>query len=376
MPRSPASEPFREQACPLGVCDGSGWILGPEDVARPCECREQRLKKGRSPRHRLGDPAAATAASPSTGRRSPTWRGTCRRTLRRSATSGRTSRTSTRKLAEGRGLWLIGGHRHRQDDAGDADREGGARGRQDGRDLLHAEAAGPDPPDLPGRPRAGTPTSPSSSASPRSTSSTSTTSAPSGTPTGCVEQLYALVNERYESAALDAGHEQRAQRRPRTIDTAARSSADQIGRRTVSRLIEICGDPLPLFGSRPARPGARGRATLRTASAIPAVMPGVVIVGAQWGDEGKGKVVDLLAERRDDDRPLPGRQQRRPHDRPRRRGVQVPPDPLRDPARGQDLRDRQRRRRRPAASCSARSTACKRARDQTSATCGSPPTRT
>jgi adenylosuccinate synthase len=26
-------------------------------------------------------------------------------------------------------------------------------------------------------------------------------------------------------------------------------------------------------------------------------MPGVVIVGAQWGDEGKGKVVDLLAER-------------------------------------------------------------------------------
>jgi DNA replication protein DnaC len=42
------SEPFREQACPLGVCDGSGWILGPEDVARPCECRESRLKKGRN----------------------------------------------------------------------------------------------------------------------------------------------------------------------------------------------------------------------------------------------------------------------------------------------------------------------------------------
>ena len=41
------SEPFREQACPLGVCDGSGWILGPEDVARPCECREQRLQRGR-----------------------------------------------------------------------------------------------------------------------------------------------------------------------------------------------------------------------------------------------------------------------------------------------------------------------------------------
>src|SRR6202047_568346 len=28
-------------------------------------------------------------------------------------------------------------------------------------------------------------------------------------------------------------------------------------------------------------------------------MPGIVIVGAQWGDEGKGKVTDLLAERVD-----------------------------------------------------------------------------
>ncbi len=42
------SEPFRVQACPLAVCDGSGWILGPEDVARPCDCREQRLRRGRS----------------------------------------------------------------------------------------------------------------------------------------------------------------------------------------------------------------------------------------------------------------------------------------------------------------------------------------
>ena len=26
-------------------------------------------------------------------------------------------------------------------------------------------------------------------------------------------------------------------------------------------------------------------------------MPGIVVVGAQWGDEGKGKVVDLLTDR-------------------------------------------------------------------------------
>jgi DNA replication protein DnaC len=35
-------------ACPLGVCDGSGWVLGPEDVARPCECREGRLARRRA----------------------------------------------------------------------------------------------------------------------------------------------------------------------------------------------------------------------------------------------------------------------------------------------------------------------------------------
>jgi DNA replication protein DnaC len=37
-----------EPSCPLGVCDGSGWILGPEDVARPCECRERRMARRRA----------------------------------------------------------------------------------------------------------------------------------------------------------------------------------------------------------------------------------------------------------------------------------------------------------------------------------------
>jgi len=48
MPAIARSEPFRQQACPLGVCDGSGWILGPEDVARPCQCRAERMNRGRS----------------------------------------------------------------------------------------------------------------------------------------------------------------------------------------------------------------------------------------------------------------------------------------------------------------------------------------
>ena len=28
-------------------------------------------------------------------------------------------------------------------------------------------------------------------------------------------------------------------------------------------------------------------------------MPVLVVVGAQWGDEGKGKIIDLLTERSD-----------------------------------------------------------------------------
>lgn len=35
-------------ACKLGVCDGSGWVVGPENVARPCECRESLVAKRRA----------------------------------------------------------------------------------------------------------------------------------------------------------------------------------------------------------------------------------------------------------------------------------------------------------------------------------------
>lgn len=40
-------EPGGRQACPLGACDGSGWLLGPEDVARPCECRDRTIARAR-----------------------------------------------------------------------------------------------------------------------------------------------------------------------------------------------------------------------------------------------------------------------------------------------------------------------------------------
>src|SRR5690348_8559261 len=106
MPAVARSEPFREQACPLGVCDGSGWILGPEDVARPCECRAARLQKGRGrgvaaaiPRRYQGvsfdRPPVADMARDMTSRFVVE---ACREYVA----------SLDANLAEGRGLWLMG----------------------------------------------------------------------------------------------------------------------------------------------------------------------------------------------------------------------------------------------------------------------------
>jgi DNA replication protein DnaC len=53
-----------------------------------------------------------------------------------------------------------------------------------------------------------------------------------------LEQLYAIVNERYEA--------QRSIVVTTNLDQPALE--EQIGPRTVSRLVEMCNDPLPLFG--------------------------------------------------------------------------------------------------------------------------------
>ncbi len=53
-----------------------------------------------------------------------------------------------------------------------------------------------------------------------------------------LEQLYAIVNARYE--------DERAVVITTNLDPD--QLREQIGERTVSRLVEICGDPLPLFG--------------------------------------------------------------------------------------------------------------------------------
>jgi DNA replication protein DnaC len=219
-----------EPVCPLGVCDGSGWILGPEDVARPCECREQRLRKGRNrgvasvipPRYRgvSFERPPVTEIEPMVVRVVRSW-----------------VEDLEANIEAGRGLWLMGdtgtgkttlamlvSKAALQDNRSVAiyslpkllarirrtyDSEPGGDSylsffeRLTSVDLLHIDDLG---------------------AEKRSD--------------WVLEQLYALVNERYEA--------QRSMVVTTNLDQ--QQLEEQIGPRTVSRLIEICGDPLPLFG--------------------------------------------------------------------------------------------------------------------------------
>ena len=64
-----------------------------------------------------------------------------------------------------------------------------------------------------------------------------------------LEQLYSIVNARYEAQRAIVA----------TTNLMPDALAEHLGARTVSRLVEICGDPIPLYGTRPA-PGAPARA--------------------------------------------------------------------------------------------------------------------
>jgi DNA replication protein DnaC len=219
-----------ETACPLGVCDGSGWIPGPEDVARPCECREQRIRRGRvrgissviPPRYRgvSFDRPPITEIEPMVVRVVRSW-----------------AEDLDANLDAGRGLWLMGdtgtGKTTLAMAVSKASLEAGrsvaiyslpkllARIRRTydaepggdsylafferlgAVDLLHIDDLGAEK-----------------------------------SSEWVLEQLYVLVNERYEA--------QRSILVTTNLDQ--QQLEDQIGARTVSRLVEICGDPLPLFG--------------------------------------------------------------------------------------------------------------------------------
>ena len=54
-----------------------------------------------------------------------------------------------------------------------------------------------------------------------------------------LEQLYSIVNARYEAERAIVA----------TTNLMPDALAEHLGARTVSRLVEICGDPIPLYGS-------------------------------------------------------------------------------------------------------------------------------
>jgi DNA replication protein DnaC len=217
-------------ACPLGACDGSGWILGPEDVARPCECRERRVSRARS----RGVASVIPAKYRGLGFDRPpitdldaTVVGVVREYVDELEAN----------LEAGRGLWLMGDvgtgktslamlvskaalehgrsvaiyslprllARIRRTYDGDAGEQSYLEffHRLTAVDLLHVDDLGAE----------------------KRTD-------------WVLEQLYALIDERYEA--------QRSVVVTTNLDQA--SLEQQIGARTVSRLVEICGDPLPLFG--------------------------------------------------------------------------------------------------------------------------------
>jgi DNA replication protein DnaC len=242
MPAIARSEPFREQACPLGVCDGSGWILGPEDVARECECRADRLKKGRMRGIASVLPQRYEGVSFD---RPPVSDMARDMTTRHVVQAARNFvENLDENLAAGRGLWFMG-------DTGTGKTTLGM--------LVASEAlkAGMSvgiyfTPKLLTRIRQTYQEAESENAYSRFFERLASVDLLYIDDLGSerhtdwvVEQLYAVVNERYENQRAKLVTSNAAG----DVDRGQRQLEDQIGRRTVSRLIEICGDPLPLFGS-------------------------------------------------------------------------------------------------------------------------------
>lgn len=242
MPAIARSEPFREQACPLAICDGSGWILGPEDIARACECREARLKRGTAKGVASAIPARYRGVSFDRPPVSDMARDMATRHIvqaTRSYIEGQ-----DQNIENGRGLWLMGNPGTGKTTLGmlvaksalTADKTVGIyfapklltrikqtyQETESGRayddffrrvtsvDLLYIDDLG----------------------SEHHTD-------------WVVEQLYAVINERYERQLpllITSNAE-------KSVDEGLQQLKEQIGPRTVSRLIEICGgDPIPLFG--------------------------------------------------------------------------------------------------------------------------------
>ena len=224
-----AARAGERQPCRLGICDGSGWILGPEDVARPCECRSQMVAKARLRGIDSVIPAKYRGVSFD---RPPV-------TLINEIVVRRVREYCSaidQNIETGRGLWLYGSSGTGKTtlamlvsrtalEAGRSvaiyslpkllarirrtfDAEAGEQSYSDlferlaTVDLLHVDDLGAE-----------------------------------NRTEWVLEQLYALVNERYEAQRSLVV----------TTNLEEHELEEQIGARVVSRLVEMCGDPLPLF---------------------------------------------------------------------------------------------------------------------------------
>jgi len=220
-----------EPGCPLGVCDGTGWIALEDNTAAPCECRKQRVGRAGSSGMGTGVPKRFRGVS---FERKPV--------CDLDPFVLRPIRTFVdrveQNVAEGRGLWFAGdvgtgktslamlvslaservGHsvaiypvtRLLAEIKDTYDSQSGGNYMRLFRrlcavDLLQLDDLGAEK------------------------------------PTDWVrEQLYSIVNERWQDQRSIV---------VTTNLTDPDQLGDQIGARTVSRLLEICDEPLPIMGA-------------------------------------------------------------------------------------------------------------------------------
>ncbi len=226
-----ASGDGKRPPCPFGRCDGSGWILGDDDLAYKCDCLEPRLMKARSAGINSVIPARYRGVSfdrPPVTEIDSVIVNAIRDFID----------DLDRNLEAGLGIWLMG-------DTGTGktslamlvSKEVLARGRT---------AAIYSLPKLLGRIRSTYDADPGDESYAdffeRLCEVDILHLEDLGTEKRTewvLEQLYALINERYE----------RQKSVMVTTNFDQTELEEQLGDRIVSRLVEICGDPLPLYGT-------------------------------------------------------------------------------------------------------------------------------